>query len=172
MPDEDEIFSFINSFHDCLAFDPVCCVIALIYINRMIAFTGIALQPTSFRPLILCGLLVACKVWDDRRGLANADFCFIYPFFDKLKINELEKKFLLLLEYHVTVKASLFCKYYLELRTLMKKKSAEFPVKAISDEEARKLEVNTIGFKRGLLVNNSERKTATFNCLPVKSVWD
>ena len=89
MPDEDSIFEFINSFYDCLVFDPICCVIALIYINRMTAFTEIALQPTSLRPVLLSALLVACKVWDDRR-VSNSDVCLIYPFFDKLKINDLE----------------------------------------------------------------------------------
>ena len=50
------------------------------------------MQPTNWRPLILCSLLVAQKVWDDRY-LSNADFAFIYPFFVTAEINKLEKKF-------------------------------------------------------------------------------
>ena len=41
---------------------PECCVISLVYINRLIAFTGMPLNPTNWRPLILCSLLVAQKV--------------------------------------------------------------------------------------------------------------
>lgn len=41
---------------------PECCIICLVYINRLIAFTGMPLHPTNWRPLILCSLLVAQKV--------------------------------------------------------------------------------------------------------------
>ena len=63
-----------------ILYRPECCIICLIYINRLIAFTEIPLQPTNWRPLVLCSLLVAQKVWDDRY-LSNSDFAFIYPFF-------------------------------------------------------------------------------------------
>ena len=43
--------------------------------------------------MVLCSLLVAQKVWDDRY-LSNADFAFIYSFFVIEEINRLEKKFL------------------------------------------------------------------------------
>ena len=59
----------------------------------MIAFTQLQLTPTNWRPIILCALLVAQKVWDDRY-LSNADFAIIYPFFVTKEINKLEKKFL------------------------------------------------------------------------------
>ncbi len=56
------------------------------------------LHPTNWRPLVLCSLLVAQKVWDDRY-LSNADFAFIYPFFTTEEINRLEQKFLELIQY-------------------------------------------------------------------------
>jgi hypothetical protein len=70
-------------------YSPECCIICLVYINRLIAFTEMPLQATNWRPLILCSLLVAQKVWDDRY-LSNADFAFIYPFFVTEEINKLE----------------------------------------------------------------------------------
>ena len=57
-----------------------CCVICLIYINRIIALTSIPLLPTSWRPLVLISLMVAQKMWDDKY-LSNSDFSTIYPFF-------------------------------------------------------------------------------------------
>ena len=111
---------------------PECCIISLVYINRLIAFTYLPLHPTNWRPLILCALLVAQKVrihalltdqvWDDRY-LSNADFAFIYPFFVTDEINRLEQKFLELIQYNVTVKSSLYAKYYFELRALFKDNS-------------------------------------------------
>lgn len=43
------------------------------------------------------------------------------------EINNLEKKFLELIQYNVTVKANLYAKYYFELRALFKDNEAEFP---------------------------------------------
>ena len=93
----------------------------------MIAFTEIPLLPTNWRPLVLCALLVAQKVWDDRY-LSNADFAYIYPFFGTPEINKLEKKFLELIQYNVTVKSNLYAKYYFELRALFKDNDKEFPL--------------------------------------------
>jgi hypothetical protein len=93
----ENIFEFMKALYDCAQFSPECCIICLVYINRLIAFTEIPLQPTNWRPLILCSLLVAQKVWDDRY-LSNADFAFIYPFFVTDEINKLEQKFLELVQ--------------------------------------------------------------------------
>ena len=104
------------------------------------------LQPTNWRPLILSSLLVAQKVWDDRY-LSNADFAFIYPFFVTEEINKLEQKFLELIQYNVTVKSSLYAKYYFELRALFKDNEKEFPLKPLDQLEAKKLEVRSGKYK-------------------------
>jgi hypothetical protein len=100
------------------------------------------LQPTNWRPLVLCSLLVAQKVWDDRY-LSNADFAFIYPFFITEEINRLEKKFLELIQYNVTVKSNLYAKYYFELRALFKDSEKEFPLTPLDKRDAEKLEINS-----------------------------
>jgi hypothetical protein len=125
-----------------LLFSPECCIISLVYINRLIAFTELPLQPTNWRPLVLCSLLVAQKVWDDRY-LSNADFAFIYPFFITEEINRLEKKFLELIQYNVTVKSNLYAKYYFELRALFKDSEKEFPLTPLDKRDAEKLEINS-----------------------------
>ena len=104
------------------------------------------LQPTNWRPLILCSLLVAQKVWDDRY-LSNADFAFIYPFFVTEEINKLEQKFLELVQYNVTVKSNLYAKYYFELRALFKDNEKEFPLKPIDKKEADRLEIRSREYK-------------------------
>lgn len=48
---------------------PECCIICLVYINRLIAFTGMPLHPTNWRPLVLCSLLVAQKVKRNKENL-------------------------------------------------------------------------------------------------------
>ena len=53
---------FLDLFkHDIAQFSGECCVICLIYINRIIALTSIPLLPTSWRALVLISLMVAQK---------------------------------------------------------------------------------------------------------------
>ena len=137
-PTVDDIFEFMKALYDCAQFSPECCIICLVYINRLIAFTGLPLSPTNWRPIILCSFLVGQKVWDDRY-LSNADFAYIYPFFTTEEINKLEKKFLELINYSVTVKAALYAKYYFELRGLFNE-SNNFPITMIENDKARELE--------------------------------
>ena len=107
----------------------------------MIAFTSTPLLPTNWRPLILCSIMVAQKVWDDKY-LSNADFAFIYPFFEMDEINTLEEKFLELLKYNVTVKSSLYAKYFFELRGLYKDEK-DFPLKPLNEMQAAHLEAKS-----------------------------
>eukprot|EP00357_Protocruzia_adherens_P008197 CAMPEP_0115030686 /NCGR_PEP_ID=MMETSP0216-20121206/37988_1 /TAXON_ID=223996 /ORGANISM="Protocruzia adherens, Strain Boccale" /LENGTH=258 /DNA_ID=CAMNT_0002407997 /DNA_START=87 /DNA_END=863 /DNA_ORIENTATION=- len=141
-PKVENIYEFIKALYDCAQFSPECCIICLVYINRLIAFTGLPLHPTNWRPLILCALLVAQKVWDDRY-LSNADFAFIYPFFVTEEINKLEQKFLELIQYNVTVKSGLYAKYYFELRALFKDNEAEFPLTPLDNQQAMELELRS-----------------------------
>ena len=88
-PTADSIFDFLKALYECAQFSPECCIICLVYVNRLIAFTGLPLHPTNWRPLVLSSLLVSQKVWDDRY-LSNSDFAYIYPFFTTEEINKLE----------------------------------------------------------------------------------
>lgn len=89
---------------------------------------------------------MAQKVWDDRY-LSNSDFAFIYPFFTTIQLNNLEKKFLELIQYSVTVKSSLYAKYYFELRALFKDNEREFPLMSIDRAEEKRLEIDMRGLR-------------------------
>ena len=138
-PTVENIFEFVKALFDCAQFSPECCIISLVYVNRLIAFTGMPLQPTNWRPVLLCALLVAQKVWDDRY-LSNSDFAYIYPFFTTEEINRLEQKFLENLQYSVTVKSALYAKYYFELRGLFNESASEFPLQPLDRVKAAELE--------------------------------
>ncbi len=75
--------------------------------------------------------------------MSNADFAFIYPFFVTDEINQLEKKFLELIQYNVTVKSALYAKYYFEMRALFTNNEKEFPLTPLDKRDAEKLEVNS-----------------------------
>ena len=64
-------------------------------------------------------------MWDDRY-LSNGDFACLYPFFTKQEINNLEQKFLELIQYQVTIKVSAYTKFYCDLRALDKDNTVFF----------------------------------------------
>ena len=120
---------------------------------------------------MLCSLLVAQKVWDDRY-LSNADFAFIYPFFVTEEINKLEMKFLELIQYNVTVKSALYAKYYFELRALFKDNEKEFPMKPLDKKDADNLELRSKDYKDQFQnMQPAERLNSTFGSMASKPMW-
>lgn len=83
--------------------------------------------------------MVSQKVWDDKY-LSNADFSYIYPFFDIKQLNKLEMKFLEMIQYNVHIKDSLYAKYFFELKSLFPE---EVPSKPLDVNTLRKLDYDT-----------------------------
>lgn len=135
-PTKEEISEFIEALYNCAQFSPECCIICLVYINRIIALTGICLNPSNWRPLTLIALLIGQKVWDDKY-LSNSDFAYIYPFFDGNQVNSLEMKFLEMIQYNTFIKSGMYTLYFLELRNLG---DDEFRIKPLDKLSLEKLE--------------------------------
>jgi hypothetical protein len=136
IPTLDDMINFIEALYNCVQFSSECCIISLIYINRIIALTGLSLQTTNWRPLIFVSLMISQKIWDDKY-LSNGDFSYIYPFFEKAQLNILEMKFLEMIQYNVYVKLSVYMTFYLELKTLVQD---EYVNKAMSNYDFKKSE--------------------------------
>jgi hypothetical protein len=158
-PTIDNIFEFIKTLFDCAQFSPECCVISLIYINRLTALTEQPLLSTNWRSIVLCSLLVAQKVWDDR-SLSNANFTCSYPFFTTEEIEALEQKFMEVLNYSVTIKPTLYHKYYFNLRTLLNANISEFPIQQLGRTKAEEIE----GRSAQVAKKERERALSRVNC--------
>lgn len=156
MPTIESIAEFMNALYECGQFSIECCVVCLVYINRFISISEMPLQPTNWRPLLLCSLLVAQKVWDDRY-LSNADFAYIYPFFKNDEVNKLELKFLEFIEYNVNVKQNVYVRYYFELKSLFKT-DENFPLQQLTVDKAREMEATAKKYE-----TDSRKKSATMN---------
>ncbi len=74
----------------------------LIYVDRLISMANISLLPCNWRPVTLCSLLLASKVWPDITP-TNEDFCIVYPQFDKEGFNDLESIFIQDIQWNVYV---------------------------------------------------------------------
>ena len=66
--------------YECARFPSECLIVSLVYIERLVATSEVPILCTSWRPILLAGLILAQKVWDDR-SLHNVDFSFFCPMF-------------------------------------------------------------------------------------------
>jgi hypothetical protein len=73
----------------------------------------------------------------------------------------------------VTVKSSLYAKYYFELRALFKDSEKEFPLKALDKSDAERLESRSKEYKETFegVAKAKERLTSTFGSLGQKPAW-
>lgn len=88
----------------------------------------------------------------------------------------MEQKFLELVQYNVTVKSSLYAKYYFELRALFKDNEQEFPLKPLDKKDAEQLEIKSRTYKDTLeeaAKGGKEKLQATWSSLRQKpKEWD
>lgn len=139
MPDVDVIYKFLAMIFKAERLDAECGIMCLAYIERMITLTGLTMDPVNWRRIVLSALILASKVWEDQ-SVWNVDFL---PVFDNLTaqdLNKLERQFLALLQYNVSLTASLYAKYYFELRTFSKLDSTHFPLQPLDKLNAKRLE--------------------------------
>jgi len=180
IPEVEHIFRYYSSIFSVAQFSPESNLISLVYVNRLINFTGMKLHGQNWRTTCLLCLLLAQKVWDDK-CLANVDFPTIWshavPGADNslltLKaINELELLTLQLLQYDLHVSSSLYAKYYFEVRTLYDKNQKaktgsggatirSCPLKPLTKVQARRLEARSNAMGNSMQVE-SKKKSNSF----------
>jgi hypothetical protein len=77
IPTLDEIVQFIGTLYNAAELTVECVIIALIYIERFLEKTGVALQAANWSRIFVCSTLLAAKVWDDH-AVWNVDFQAIF----------------------------------------------------------------------------------------------
>ena len=73
----EDVFHFLKSVFEMAQFSPECNTISLVLINRFLNKSKMVLHEFNWRALLLCALLIAQKIWDDR-CLTNVDFPVIW----------------------------------------------------------------------------------------------
>eukprot|EP00026_Physarum_polycephalum_P007908 Phypoly_transcript_07979.p1 GENE.Phypoly_transcript_07979~~Phypoly_transcript_07979.p1 ORF type:complete len:385 (+),score=74.01 Phypoly_transcript_07979:177-1331(+) len=139
MPDVDSIYKFLAMIFKAERLDAECGIMCLAYIERMITLTGLTLDPVNWRRIVLSALILASKVWEDQ-SVWNVDFLPVFDNLTAADLNKLERQFLALLQYNVSLTASLYAKYYFELRTFSKVDSTHFPLQPLDKLNAKRLE--------------------------------
>ena len=75
---------------------------------------SVRLGAANWRPIVLCSMLVASKVWQDLASW-NFEFAAVYPQFPLHSINKLETMFLTGMAWKLPINPQLYTKYYFAL---------------------------------------------------------
>ncbi|XP_030180596.1 cyclin-Y-like protein 1 isoform X2 [Lynx canadensis] len=82
---------------------------------------------------------IVTLVWDDQ-AVWNVDYCQILKDITVEDMNEMERHFLELLQFNINVPASVYAKYYFDLRSLADDNNLNFLFAPLSKERAQNLE--------------------------------
>jgi len=113
-PTPDDVAMYVHKIFTTAECSVDCTVVCVIYVERLLAHTGLHLTVRNWRSLIAIGMLLASKVWDDL-SMVNADFAVFLPFTVE-QINQWERHFLSGMKYDVRVPASVYARHYFDLR--------------------------------------------------------
>jgi hypothetical protein len=114
IPSVDQIARYLREIFRTAQCSVDCTIVCLIYVERLMATSGLQLTVRNWRSLIAIGMLLASKVHDDL-SMVNADFAVFLPFTVE-QINNWERQFLAGIKYDVRVSAAHYTKYYFDLR--------------------------------------------------------
>jgi hypothetical protein len=120
IPSETEIYDFGHQLFDSVKLSSECSIVCLIYVERLMEQAKVPLLACTWRPIFMCGLLLASKVWQDLSSW-NIEFASVYPQFSLEAINRLELNFLRNVKWDLYISSSLYAKYYFALRALVEK---------------------------------------------------
>ncbi|XP_029425781.1 cyclin-Y-like protein 1 isoform X2 [Nannospalax galili] len=110
-----------------------------VYLERLLTYAEIDICPTNWKRIVLGAILLASKVWDDQ-AVWNVDYCQILKDITVEDMNEMERHFLELLQFNINVPASVYAKYYFDLRSLADDNNLNFLFAPLSKERAQNLE--------------------------------
>jgi len=154
-PECSEIEEFLMYIFCSQSLTAECGIMATAYIERLLCLTGLTIHATNWRRIVIGALTIASKVWDDR-PVYNADFVDLnYPQLNLEDLNMLEREYLAALQYTVTLRASVFAKYYFNLRSLSEVTEENFPLKPLTKEaglllESRSRDIEQIVREKGI----------------------
>lgn len=120
IPSADDIFEFGHKLFHKVQLSSECSIICLIYVERIMEVAKVPVMAKTWRPIFMCGLLLASKVWQDWASW-NIEFASVYPQFSLDAINKLEVKFCKMVKWDLYISTSLYAKYYFALRSLLEK---------------------------------------------------
>uniref|UniRef100_A0AAR2JLQ2 Cyclin-like domain-containing protein n=1 Tax=Pygocentrus nattereri TaxID=42514 RepID=A0AAR2JLQ2_PYGNA len=138
-PEHKLIYRFVRTLFSAAQLTAECAIVTLVYLERLLTYAELDICPCNWKRIVLGAILLASKVWDDQ-AVWNVDYCQILKDITVEDMNEMERHFLELLQFNINVPASVYAKYYFDLRSLADDNNLSFPLEPLSNERAQKLE--------------------------------
>ncbi|XP_035483557.1 cyclin-Y-like protein 1 isoform X2 [Scophthalmus maximus] len=138
-PEHKLIYRFIRTLFSSAQLTAECAIVTLVYLERLLTYAEMDICPCNWKRIVLGAILLASKVWDDQ-AVWNVDYCQILKEMTVEDMNEMERHFLELLQFNINVPASVYAKYYFDLRSLADDNNLSFPLEPLSNKRAQKLE--------------------------------
>ncbi|XP_077451036.1 cyclin-Y-like protein 1 [Stigmatopora argus] len=138
-PEHRLVYGFIRTLFSSAQLTAECAIVTLVYLERLLTYAEMDICPSNWKRIVLGAILLASKVWDDQ-AVWNVDYCQILKEITVEDVNEMERQFLELLQFNINVPASVYAKYYFDLRLLADNNNFAFPLEPLSNKQAKKLE--------------------------------
>ncbi|XP_045713671.1 cyclin-Y-like protein 1 [Phyllostomus hastatus] len=138
-PDPDFIYRFISPFFSATQLRAEYAITTLVYLERLLIYAEIDICPTNWKRIVLGAIILASKYLHDL-AIWNADFCNILRSITVEDMNEMERNFLDLLEFRLNISASVYAKYYFDLRSLARDHGLPIVFAPLQKERAQNLE--------------------------------
>jgi Cyclin, N-terminal domain len=116
-----------------------CGILTLAYIERIMENSTVRLRANNWRRITLSAIILASKVWEDQ-AVWNVDFLNAFPCLTVKDLGQLEKKYLSLLSFNVSLSGSQYARYYFDLRELSDKEPTAFPLQPLDKNGQKRLE--------------------------------
>jgi hypothetical protein len=162
IPTENEIYEFAHQLFKSVQLSSECSIVGLIYVERLMETAKVPLLAETWRPIFMCGLLMASKVWQDLSSW-NIEFASVYPRYSLESINRLELQFLRMIKWDLYISSSQYAKYYFALRSLVEKPDFRQRynrmvggVDMVQVSQARKIEARSTMMKEEAILHLSQ----------------
>jgi hypothetical protein len=140
VPSTEVIFLFLKQIYHNAQIPAEVAIMALAYIERFLTLTDITLHICNWRLICLGAIMVARKVWVDKSRISNVNFLRLFNYMTIDDLAHIEREYLSSLQYTVSLKPSIYAKYYFALCSIAEMNETNFPLKPLSREDEERLE--------------------------------
>ncbi|KAL0246624.1 hypothetical protein GEMRC1_007835 [Eukaryota sp. GEM-RC1] len=116
-PAAKDLYRFLYTFayRTRMSHEPAVAMLA--YIDRLIERTGLVLSSKNWNKILFTTVLCSQKCWEDE-FFYNSDYNKLYPELTLVEVNDLERSFLALIDFDLSVSPELYSKYQKHLQIL------------------------------------------------------